>query len=72
MSKTSKTVREAGKQFDYTANITKLEEIVGQLESGNVPIDEALELHKQGQKLANDIVAYLEQVGLEIRVQANK
>lgn len=69
---TKETTHKTGNQFDYSASIAKLEEIVGQLESGNVPIDQALELHTEGQKLADDIAAYLEQVGLDIRVQANK
>lgn len=60
------------KKFHYAANITKLEEIVARLESGDVAIDEALELHKQGQKLADDIAAYLEKVGSDIRLQASK
>lgn len=59
-------------QFDYTGSSKTLEEIVAKLESGSVPIDEAMLLHKQGQKLADDIAAYLEQVGSEIRIQANK
>ena len=55
--------------YDYAEQVAKLEQIVATLEGGEVELDEALVLHAEGQKLAEEISAYLERVGSDIRIQ---
>jgi exodeoxyribonuclease VII small subunit len=45
----------------------ELEEIVAQLERGDLPLEQALELHERGQKLAAYCAAQLEQAELHVR-----
>lgn len=47
--------------FDYVTASTRLDEIVMQLQSRDVGVDEALLLHKEGMTLVNDIEQYLTQ-----------
>ncbi len=45
----------------------ELEEIVAQLERGDLPLEKALDLHERGQKLATYCAAQLEQAELRVR-----
>lgn len=40
------------KELSFEDNLTKLEEIVKNLESGNIPLDEAIEKFNEAMKLA--------------------
>ena len=58
--------------YDYATQVAKLEEIVRQLEDGSVTLDEALVLDPEGKKLADELTAYLQQVGSDIQVQTTQ
>jgi len=51
----------------FEVAFAQLEEIVGKLEAGDLPLDEALSLFEQGQKLAAFCSARLDEA--ELRVQ---
>jgi exodeoxyribonuclease VII small subunit len=62
-------VKKQSKAEDITfeAALAQLEEIVGKLEGGDLPLEEALSLYEQGQKMAAVCSAKLD--GAELRVQ---
>ena len=62
MKKQSKT-----EELTFEAALAQLEEIVGKLEAGDLPLDEALSLFEQGHKLAAVCSARLD--GAELKVQ---
>jgi exodeoxyribonuclease VII small subunit len=45
----------------------ELEEIVAQLEQGDLPLEQALELHERGQKLAAYCAGQLDQAELRVK-----
>jgi exodeoxyribonuclease VII small subunit len=45
----------------------ELEEIVAQLERGDLPLEQALELHERGQKLAAYCATQLDQAELRVK-----
>jgi exodeoxyribonuclease VII small subunit len=51
----------------FEAAYQELEEIVLQLERGDLPLEQALQLHERGQKLATLCAAQLEQAELKVR-----
>jgi exodeoxyribonuclease VII small subunit len=51
----------------FEAAYRELEEIVAQLERGDLPLEQALELHARGQQLAALCAAQLEQAELKVR-----
>jgi exodeoxyribonuclease VII small subunit len=51
----------------FEAALAQLEEIVGKLEAGDLPLDEALALFEQGQKLAGVCGAKLDEAQLKVR-----
>ena len=51
----------------FEAALAQLEEIVGKLEAGDLPLDEALALFKQGQKLAAYCGAKLDEAELQVQ-----
>lgn len=55
--------------YNYAKSVAKLEAIVTQLEDGGVELGEALILHAEGKKLAEEITTYLEKIGSEIHIQ---
>ena len=57
MKKQTKT-----EELAFEAAFAQLEEIVGKLEAGDLPLDEALALFEQGQKLATCCGAKLDEV----------
>jgi exodeoxyribonuclease VII small subunit len=62
MKKQTKT-----KELAFEAAFARLEEIVGKLEAGDLPLDEALALFEEGQRLAAYCGAKLDEA--ELRVQ---
>ena len=51
----------------FEAAFTQLEEIVGKLEAGDLPLDDALALFEQGQKLAAYCSAKLDEAELKVQ-----
>jgi exodeoxyribonuclease VII small subunit len=51
----------------FEAAYHELESIVSQLERGDLPLEQALELHQRGQQLAALCMAHLEQAELKVR-----
>jgi exodeoxyribonuclease VII small subunit len=45
----------------------QLEEIVGRMEQGDLPLDQSLELHARGQKLAEFCAKLLDNAELKVR-----
>jgi exodeoxyribonuclease VII small subunit len=56
-----------GTQPSFESAYRELEEIVAQLERGDLPLERALELHERGQKLVAYCTAQLEQAELRVR-----
>jgi len=57
----------APEEMTYELALEELEQIVGSLESGKMPLDEALKLFERGQALADRCSALLEQAELRLR-----
>jgi exodeoxyribonuclease VII small subunit len=55
----------------FEAALAQLEEIVGKLEAGDLPLDEALALFEQGQKLAGVCGAKLDEAQLKVQQLAS-
>lgn len=51
----------------FEAAYRELEEIVAQLERGDLPLEQALELHERGQKLAAYCAAQLDKAELRVK-----
>jgi exodeoxyribonuclease VII small subunit len=51
----------------FEAAYRELEEIVAQLERGDLPLEQALELHARGQQLAAHCMSQLDQAELKVR-----
>ena len=62
MKKQTKT-----EELAFEVAFAQLEEIVGKLEAGDLPLDEALALFKQGQKLAAYCGAKLDEAELQVQ-----
>ncbi len=54
-------------EIKFEEGLKRLEEIVGKLESGEVPLEEAISLYEEGIKLARALKAKLEEI--EMRVE---
>lgn len=53
--------KKAQASFDYTEKSGELEAVLQQLQSGEVPLDEATKLYARGMELAEELEAYLQQ-----------
>jgi exodeoxyribonuclease VII small subunit len=62
MKKQTKT-----EELSFEVAFAKLEEIVGKLEAGDLPLDDALALFEQGQKLAAYCGAKLDEAELKVQ-----
>ena len=62
MKKQTKT-----EELSFEAAFARLEEIVGELEEGDLPLDDALALFEQGQKLAAFCGAKLDEAELVVQ-----
>ena len=51
----------AGKKLDFEQAMARLEEIVGLLERGDAPLDEAMALFEEGAKLMRECTKRLDQ-----------
>jgi exodeoxyribonuclease VII small subunit len=54
-------------EMTFEAAFAQLEEIVGKLEAGDLPLDKALALFEQGQKLATFCSARLDEAELKVQ-----
>ena len=54
-------------EMTYEQAFEELQQIVGSLESGKMPLDEALKLFERGQALSDRCSALLEQAELRLR-----
>ena len=54
-------------ELAFEAAFAQLEEIVGKLEAGDLPLDDALALFEQGQKLAAYCSAKLDEAELKVQ-----
>ena len=63
---------EAAKKPDFEVSLARLEEIVGQLESANLSLDEAMKLFEEGVQLSRDCQKYLEQAEGRVEILLQK
>ena len=54
-------------ELPFEAAFAQLEEVVGKLEAGDLPLDDALALFEQGQKLAAYCSAKLDEAELKVQ-----
>src|SRR3984885_8002343 len=59
---------EAAKKPDFEYSLTRLEEIVGKLESANLSLDDAMKLFEEGVQLSRDCQKYLEQAEGKVEI----
>jgi len=60
------------KKINFEENIKKLEEIIRELESGNVPLDDALEKFNEAFKLSQECDTKLKEVNESLSKILNK
>ena len=63
---------DAAKKPDFEYSLTRLEEIVGKLESANLSLDEAMKLFEEGVQLSRDCQKYLEQAEGKVEILLKK
>jgi exodeoxyribonuclease VII small subunit len=63
----SNTESPADAELTFEQAYGELEEIVAQLEQGDLPLEKALELHARGQKLAEYCARQLDEAELKVR-----
>lgn len=54
-------------EFDYRAKAAELEQIVSDLQSADIQIDDATKLHSAGLKLIGELEAYLNQAEVDVK-----
>ena len=55
------------KEFDYQTKALELEQIVSNLQSSDIQIDEATRLHAAGLKLVEELEKYLNQAEITVK-----
>ena len=63
---------EPAKKPDFEYCLARLEEIVGKLESANLPLDDAMKLFEEGVQLSRDCQKYLEQAEGKVEILLKK
>jgi exodeoxyribonuclease VII small subunit len=63
---------EAAKKPDFETSLTRLEEIVGKLESANLSLDEAMKLFEEGVQLSRDCQKHLQQAEGKVEILLKK
>ncbi len=63
---------EAAKKPDFEASLTRLEEIVGKLESANLSLDDAMKLFEEGVQLSRDCQKHLQQAEGKVEILLKK
>ena len=67
---TKKTDQE--KKPEFEGSLSRLEEIVGKLESANLSLDDAMKLFEEGVQLSRDCQKYLEQAEGKVEILLKK
>src|ERR1700722_5643890 len=63
---------EPPKKLDFEYSLTRLEEIVGKLESANLSLDDAMKLFEEGVQLSRDCQKCLEQAEGKVEILLKK
>jgi exodeoxyribonuclease VII small subunit len=63
---------EPPKKPDFECSLTRLEEIVGKLESANLSLDDAMKLFEEGVQLSRDCQKYLEEAEGKVEILLKK
>ena len=63
---------EPAKKHDFEFSLSRLEEIVGKLESANLSLDDAMKLFEEGVQLSRDCQKYLEQAEGKVEILLKK
>jgi exodeoxyribonuclease VII small subunit len=63
---------ETAKKPDFEFSLTRLEEIVGKLESANLSLDDAMKLFEEGVQLSRDCQKHLEQAEGKVEILLKK
>jgi exodeoxyribonuclease VII small subunit len=63
---------ETAKKPDFESSLTRLEEIVGKLESANLSLDDAMKLFEEGVQLSRDCQKHLEQAEGKVEILLKK
>ena len=69
---TSPQKPDAAKKPDFESSLTRLEEIVGKLESANLSLDDAMKLFEEGVQLSRDCQKHLEQAEGKVEILLKK
>lgn len=59
--------QKGGPDVSFEESLERLENLVGELEEGELPLDEAIERFEKGLKLVKDCRARLEQAELKVK-----
>ncbi|MBP9761670.1 exodeoxyribonuclease VII small subunit [Candidatus Saccharibacteria bacterium] len=63
---------DTNEQFDYAAKTKQLEALLERMQTDDIKLDEALELHKTGKALIAQIEEYLQEAEIVIKKQLSK
>jgi exodeoxyribonuclease VII small subunit len=63
---------DVAKKPDFESSLTRLEEIVGKLESANLSLDDAMKLFEEGVQLSRDCQKHLEQAEGKVEILLKK
>ncbi len=63
---------EAAKKPDFECSLSRLEEIVGKLESANLSLDDAMKLFEEGVQLSRECQKYLEEAEGKVEILLKK
>lgn len=59
--------KSTGTSFDYVAKTAELDAVLAQLQSNDISLDEAIELHGTGKKLVAELEEYLKKAEVTVR-----
>ena len=62
----------AAKKPDFEGSLSRLEEIVGKLESANLSLDDAMKLFEEGVQLSRECQKYLEEAEGKVEILLKK
>jgi exodeoxyribonuclease VII small subunit len=68
----TKKPADAAKKPDFENSLSRLEEIVGKLESANLSLDDAMKLFEEGVQLSRDCQKYLEEAEGKVEILLKK
>ena len=63
---------EGAKKPDFECSLSRLEEIVGKLESANLSLDDAMKLFEEGVQLSRECQKYLEEAEGKVEILLKK